>query len=170
MFQLTPARSHLYDVWLDEALKDDTVWPYLTDTKVSYYTLDFSNDWTYVCFMDDNKLGFAKLVIHRDTGISCTLDLHVLGTQGEKSRIKAATEIIRSLFGGLIKKKYGLKYLDLVVHETNKTAMKFLMKRFKECVWGIKPEGIWDSKIGKFVNAHHFRIKAEDHPLGKYNK
>ena len=164
-FQLRPYNHGLFYQWLETAMNDDSVWPFLTRWRTQTYSIDVSDEWNQVHYMSNSQNAIASFYFnHKDD--SASMNIFGLKSYGEDRKYDIL-ELLRFIFvTENVFQKFNFKFIDFMVHETNEVALKFFQKRFRH--WGVKPAGAYDKKLRQFVDSYNFRISEED--ISKFYK
>lgn len=158
IIEIKPFNYHLYQRWLEEALKDDKIWPYMSLDKAKNYNIDVNDDWNQIHYIDKSGLCFSSLYFERRKE-KAQFSIHTLSYAGSHSKKRSALRMMCELFrNDFIFKKHGIEFVDFSVHSTNENLI-FFNKRFFP--WGKQPLGGFDKKIGKWVDVYHYRIDKQ---------
>lgn len=159
--EIIEIKSHnynLYQRWLESALSDDKIWPFMSLDKAKNYNIDINDDWNQIHYIDNSGLCFASLYFERRKE-KAQLSIHTLSFAGIHSQRRSALRMLKSLFkNNFIFKKHGIEFVDFSVHSTNENLL-FFNRRFLS--WGKQPMGGYDKKIGQWVDVYHYRIDKQ---------
>lgn len=156
--QLTPNDRGRYLDWLAAAMRDDSVWPYLTAAPFTQFDVDLSGDWAAAFFMDDQGRGLARLLFDRNRGTHAVMaGVWALGPDpADPARARTAGSLLNHLIERGCR-RYGVRWLDVKIHGSNTFCQALFAKR-ASTPWGVEPEGAWDGKLGRWVDLIHYRF------------
>ena len=123
---------------------------YQVDTWVGIPEL-VEDDWKEARFMDSEEKGMLILYLTH-TRKMASVSLFVLD-----GRSDVAAKLMRHLMNVLIR-QYNIQILEFSIADSNTEWLRKLEKRFGMYKWGVEPETFYDTKLGRYVAAHRFKV------------
>lgn len=160
MFELKPYNIGLYWRWVEMALKDKKVSPFLSLTPTKSFDINVSDTWGEAHWISESGLTYVSAYFNRGDS-SAKLTLHSVQCGPETLKKMEIFKAISFLFkDGYIFKAHGVKYIDFIVHGRNLDSLNLFTKRVKP--WGIKPGAAYNKATGEWEDAYFFRLSEED--------
>jgi len=151
---ITTANAADYLAWYAKALRDDTVWPFISLTPRYDAIKIEDDDWERRVIMDDAATGVCVLRLNRNGDRSVYLSLWALSGAARAAVVGA---LLRDAI--MVGSRYGVEWIDSCCHESNEPSRR-VHDKFFGTPWGIEPAGAWNGKLREYENRHCYRAAA----------
>jgi hypothetical protein len=135
------------DIFMEKAILDDSIYPYLSTDKHMSSMEPLEGDWNGLLLTNDTNTYICKISFRRadELGMSISLWANTAFSAGK------AVSVIKEVI-----KRYKPRYIESVVHASNIKSIKLNTKLLGE-PWGREPGGAWKSKLGEYEELVYFR-------------
>lgn len=160
MFELKPYNIGLYWRWIEMAMRDEKVWPFLSLTPTKSFDINVSDTWGETHWISESGFTYLNAYFNRkDSSAQIGLWSVQCGPESIK-KMEIFAAIYFFAHHGYIFRNHNIKFLDYTVHASNLDSIKLFTKRLDP--WGIKPEAAYNKKTGEWEDAYFFRMSEED--------
>jgi hypothetical protein len=160
-FIVGPAFYDIISKWYQVAVNEPEISRFLS--MYPYYTVPTqpTGDWEKLYVMDRTHQGLLVVAPDRETGSRYAfVSLWVLPTELEVSR-QRIVHLLWKYLKDVVVPRYGIKYIEWVVHGTNVKSLAFSRRR-ATTEQGTSPEYAWDCKLGTWTDRVNFLYKVEN--------
>jgi hypothetical protein len=140
------------DNFMNKAMLDKEIYPYLSTTKTVSEITAQKTDWNYIYMVSENLSCLLKVTIDRPRDNEFSVSLY------SKSAFQAGKciAIIKDLV-----KRYQPRAINSLVHASNEKSLHLHKKIYGE-PWGIEKSVAWNSLKGEYEDLYCFRMILKD--------
>lgn len=135
------------DKFMELSSLNEDIYPYLTTTKHLGIFDIREDDWSGFLLTNDSLSFMLEISIQRSDDNGFNIALYSLNAFAAGRAILIIKELIR---------RYSPRYIDTTVHSSNTKSIAFNEKLGME-LWGTKPMGAWNMKLGEYEDLLYFR-------------